>query len=225
MSASFFTSRKDSVLAAGSANFATKISATPTAYGLVAGQATAYAALNTTFQTAYTTAITPSTRTKATVAAKNSARVPLRKMASDLAKIIDGTPTVTDQQKIDLGLNVRKTPSNPGSPGTPSDFEVELTALGYLNTKWKCTNPTGGTMYQVFRKIGTAEPTYLGGTGSKKFVDSTLPAGTADVTYMIQAVRSSGVGAWTDFNVKIGVSGSSTTVAEVPHTENVKIAA
>jgi hypothetical protein len=146
-------------------------------------------------------------------------------MASNLAKIIDGTPTVSDEQKIELGLNVRKTPSNPAEPGTANTFKAQLTALGYLNLSWKCTNPTAGTMYQLFRKIGTAEPTYLGGTGSKKFVDTTLPAGTADVTYMIQAVRSSGVGAWADFNVKIGVSGSSTTVAEVPHTENVKIAA
>lgn len=110
MDRSFFYGT-DAEIAAGSANFSTRITATPAAYGLVAAQATAYAAVNAAYQTAYTTAITPATRTKGAVAAKNDAKDALRAMASDLAKIIDGTPTVTDQQKIDLGLAIRKTPT------------------------------------------------------------------------------------------------------------------
>ena len=56
----------------------------------------------------------PSTRTKGQTAAKNAAKILLKVAASDLAKIIEGTSTVTDQQKIDLGLNVRATPTPVG---------------------------------------------------------------------------------------------------------------
>ncbi len=218
MNRSFFTTTKDSVLATGSANFSTKISATPTSYGLVAGQATAYAALNTAFQSAYSAAITPATRTKSTVAAKDSARTPLRQMASDLAKIIDGTPTVTNAQRVDLGIAVRATPSPRPAPGTPYRFSVGLASDGSVTLKWKCNNPKGssGTIYQVWRRIApTTDFTYLGGTGEKLFADGTIPAGTAQVTYQIQAVRSTAVGAWAQYNVSFGVSGSGPVVEQV----------
>ena len=123
MDRSFFYGT-DAEIASGSANFSTKISATPTAYGLVAAQATAYAAVNTAYQTAYTTAITPATRTKGTFAAKNDAKRNLRVMAADLAKIIDGTATVTNQQKIDLGLSVRVIPSPIPAPGVRPGMDI-----------------------------------------------------------------------------------------------------
>src|SRR5687768_17160992 len=104
MARSFFTGT-DAELYTGSESFSTKISATPTAYGLTAPQAASYATLNTAYASAFMAAQDPETRTKGQVAAKNTARDNLRIAASDLAKIIDGTPSVTDQQKIDLGLN------------------------------------------------------------------------------------------------------------------------
>lgn len=211
MNQSFFTSKKDTVLAAGSNNFSTKISASPTLYGLSAPQAAAYAALNTSFQSVYLTSITPSTRTKSTVAAKDAARIPLRQMASDLAKIVDGTPTVTNSQRVDLGIAVRATPAPRPAPGTPFKFAVGLSGDGSLTLTWKCNNPRGasGTIYQVWRRIGTlttAPFIYLGGVGAKRFIDNTLPAGTALTTYQVQAVRSTAAGPFAQFNVSFGVS-------------------
>src|SRR5689334_3859073 len=84
MNRSFFTTNVDSVLAAASDNFSTRISASAAEYGLSPSQAAAYAALNAAWQSAYQAAITPATRTKSSVAAKNQARIPLRRMASDL---------------------------------------------------------------------------------------------------------------------------------------------
>ena len=220
MARSFFAGT-DAQLYAGSASFATKISATPTAYGLTAPQATAYAARNATYAAAYEAAIDPETRTKGTVAAKNDARVAVRMTASDLAKVINGTATVTDEQKIDLGLNVRKRPSPRPAPGTPSDFGIKLSGDGSLTLTWTCKNPKGstGTMYQVYRRTtATGEFTYLGGAGEKKFVDATVPAGTARVTYQIQAVRSTAVGPWAQFNVTFGTAGGGGAVAAVGET-------
>lgn len=221
MNRSFFAATKDAVLAAGSDNFATKISASPVTYGLSAGQATAYAAVNATWQAAYLTAITPETRTKSAVAAKNAARIAMCRMASDLAKIIDGSP-VSDAQRIELGLAVRPTPAPRPAPGTPDRFTVTLAADGALTLRWKCDNPRGcsGTIYQVWRRTTnaggtTGEFTYLAGTGARRFVDATIPAGSTGVTYQIQAVRSTAVGPWAQFNVNFGVSAGGEAVAMV----------
>jgi hypothetical protein len=220
MNKSFFTSQRDSVLASGSANFAARISDSPASYGLSVPQAEAYAALDAAFQASYLAATTPSTRTKGTVAAKNSARAPLRIMASELTKIIVGTPMVTDAQRINLGIAVRPTRSPVPPPGTPFKFSVALAGDGSLTLTWKCDNPKGstGTIYQVWRRIAgpvsTGELTYLGVTGKKLFVDSTIPAGAAQITYEIQAVRSTSVGEFAQYTVSFGTNGSRPAVGE-----------
>src|SRR5687767_12341179 len=66
------------------------------------------------------------------------------------------------------------TPTPKPAPGKPTNLQVTLDETGVLFLKWKCSNPPGtqGTIYQVWRKIGaTGALTYLGGTGSKDFVD------------------------------------------------------
>lgn len=216
MGRSFFTGTEDQ-LYTGSNSFSAQISATPTAFGLTADQAAAYAALNATWEAAYLAAKAPETRTKGAVAAKNSAKLALRQMASDLAKIIDGTATVTDQQKADLGLSVRGTPGPVGPPGTPGEFRVTLSADGTLDLGWRCKNPRGcvGVMYQLYRRIGTGEFTYIGGTGTRRFTDTTVPAGVTGVTYQIRAVRSTSMGPSAQFNVNFGVTPSGTLSASV----------
>ena len=90
-----------------------------------------------------------------------------------------------------------------GEPGKPTRFSVELSQVGSLTLKWKCKNPKGsvGTMYQIWRRIGTGELTYLGCVGVKMFVDDALPAGASEVMYQVQAFRSTKAGPWAQFNV------------------------
>ena len=217
MARSFFTGT-DAQLYTGSDAFSAQISATPTAFGLVAAQATAYAALNADFATKYLAANNEETRTKAAIVAKNSAADALRIAAADLAKIIDGTPTVTDAQKTALGLNVRKVPSPMGAPGTSTNFKVKLMGDGSIELGWKCNNPVGstGTLYQIFRRTGAVgEFEYLGGVGEKKYHDTTIPAGAAVVTYKIQAVRSTAVGDWAEFCVNFGTGAGGAMTASV----------
>lgn len=222
MGRSFFLGT-DAELYTGSKSFSTKISAAPTDYGLTADQAAAYAVLDTTWQAAYLAATDPQMRTTAKVQAKNDAKVPLRIMASDLAKKVAGTATVTNEQKIDLGLSVRDTPSPVPSPGACSNFNVTLSGDGSLLLKWKCRNPARarGTIYQVWRRVGSAADfTYAGGTGQKNFRETMLPAGTTTVTYQVQAVRSTATGPWAQFNLNFGSAGmggaASATVVEAP---------
>ena len=116
-----------------------------------------------------------------------------------------------------------KTPAWPGNPGKPFDFTVEIGTTGDLNLKWKNSNASGA-VYQIFRRLGgTGEFTYLGGVGMKKFTDSAVPAGTPQVQYQIQAVRSTGLSEWALYVVNLG-SGAN-ALATVTEGVPAKIAA
>ncbi|HLL91179.1 MAG TPA: hypothetical protein VK324_17915 [Tepidisphaeraceae bacterium] len=110
---SFFTGT-DVELYNGTKVFSAAISSTPTAFGLTAAQATAYALLSDDYINCYDATVDPKTRTKSKTQAKTDAKIALRAMASDLAKIVGGTSTVTNEQRLDLGLSVRATPTAVG---------------------------------------------------------------------------------------------------------------
>lgn len=98
-----------------------------------------------------------------------------------------------------------RTPMAP--PGTPTRFTFTLHTNGLLLLKWDCKNPRGssGTVYQVYRRIGASgEFTFIGTSGSKGFLDSTVPLAASELTYRIQAVRSTKAGAAATFNVTFG---------------------
>ena len=110
------------------------------------------------------------------------------------------------------------TPTPVGPPGTPSDFAVEVQQDGTVVLTWKCNNPAGagGTTYNVYRRndpSGSFE--FLGTAGQRKFIDSTIPAGSSNITYQIQGVRSTAIGAFAQFNVNFGFSSGGTMTASV----------
>ncbi len=82
-------------------------------YGVSAALMTEFDALNNTLQSAWSAAVEPSTRTKGTVAAKDAALREMKRAAKNLVSIIQGTPGVTEQMKVDAGLTVRKTHPSP----------------------------------------------------------------------------------------------------------------
>jgi hypothetical protein len=94
-----------------------------------------------------------------------------------------------------------------GAPGQPTGLKVVLHTQGEIELKWKCPNPKGseGTMYEIQRKIGDGPNVPLGTVGKKRFVDETLPRGTAYAMYSIRAIRSTRRGAVATFNVFLGV--------------------
>jgi hypothetical protein len=115
----------DAGLLAWSSAFSELITAAPTDYGLVAGDATVYAALHASYADAFAVAMNGSTRTSGTIAAKNTARTDLKDKARELVAIIQATPSVTDEQKQDLKITVRKTEPTPvPPPATAPDVDV-----------------------------------------------------------------------------------------------------
>ncbi len=122
--ADFIPSRQ-SVFVSWTTNFAARISATPTAFGLTAGQATAYQTLNDAFLAAYALTSSDATRTPSAIIAKDEAMATLKTSARALAGIIQECPIVTNPQRSDLGLTVRDiVPSPVTIPAFAPDVDV-----------------------------------------------------------------------------------------------------
>jgi hypothetical protein len=151
---------------------------------------------------------------KAATAAADEAIAALVQAGNDIIKQVRIKATTAGPSVYELAqIPAPATPTAVTTLGTPTDFTVELQTTGALKIKWKCASPRAtGMVYQVYRRTTpTAEFEYLGGSGAKEFVDSTIPAGSSQVTYQIQAVRSTAVGEFAQFNVNFGVSGGTTT--------------
>jgi len=153
-------------LVAWSNNFSTLISATPTAFGLVAAQATAYAALNTAFVTAYNTIKNNTTRSPANIITKNLAKKNLIASARSLAGIVQKYPSITNAQRSELGLTVPSTPTPIPAPSSAPALEIG-TVTGYtVNIKLhdstsgsKRGKPVGVSGASVFSYVGATPPT------------------------------------------------------------------
>lgn len=144
-------------------NFSTLISADPTSYGLVAGDATAIAAQNTAYQAAYALAIDPSTRTPSTVANKDAVKAAALAVVRPYAMQINANASVTDEQRAELGLTIRKVVPTPIPQPTaiPGLALIALTpgaaAIRSFNTATPTSKakPYGAALVEVFAAIGT----------------------------------------------------------------------
>lgn len=101
-------------------------------------------------------------------------------------------------------------PANPravGALGKPDHFKLQVDQSGALTLTWKNRNPESatGVVYQIRRRLGSNGAfEYLGTAGEKKYIDTTVPPGTAQVQYQVQAMRSTSVGPLATFNVFLG---------------------
>lgn len=94
-------------------NFSTLLTASPTTYGLVAGDAVAVAAVTATWDAAYAAAINPPTRTSVTIAAKDAARTSAEALVRPLAQQISKNAGVANEDKTAIGvalINSGRTP-------------------------------------------------------------------------------------------------------------------
>ena len=159
----------DNALLAWSLNFSTKISATPTAFGLTAAQATAYATVHGNFATAMA-GVAPTVRSKSATAAKNTARTALKLAANQSVDLVNGTPSVTNSQKISLGINVRVKPTPTPVPTTSPGLVVLSVSAWSVNLKLhdsassaKRGKPPGVNGAMLFSYIGATPPVDIGG--------------------------------------------------------------
>ncbi|MGE3109676.1 MAG: hypothetical protein AB7G11_08330 [Phycisphaerales bacterium] len=162
MATSYIPSR-DSELDLWVLNFSTLITAAPVTYGLVAADATAISNAYTAWHAAFLAASNPSTRTRATVMAKNEQKATILAVVRGYAATIRANRAVSDELKIGLGLHVRDTQPTPIPP--PSTYPM-LTVNGMgqglqrlraadQNSPARRGRPMGTAGLLLFRAVGT----------------------------------------------------------------------
>jgi hypothetical protein len=192
MATNFLPSR-EADLVTWSVNFKTKITATPTAYGLTAAQASAYGTLHNAFVAAYQMANNPNTRSPSNIIAKDTAKNALETSARMLARMVQATPSVTAQQKSDLGLTVRVGPT----PIPPPSDSPNIDVVGRMGTTVSTRlhdgsgsrrgKPAGVAGASVFSFVGTQPPMNVNdwkfeGNNTRTTVDVTFDAALAPGT-------------------------------------------
>lgn len=157
---------KDADLLAWAGNNSAVYTANPTDYGLDAGQASAYATLVTDYDSALAAATDPGTRTKVTVAAKDTARNLLVANARQLGQIAQRFPGITDELLSDAGLTVRDPVPSP-IPGPTTTPVLSLVSAGVQNHVLRYTDsvlvnprskPPGSIGLQLYCKVDITPP-------------------------------------------------------------------
>lgn len=146
--------------------FSAKITLAPASYGLVAGQCSAFAALQASFCDFYEQSQDKNTRTPRVLEQKKQAQKAMLANLRQLVRIIEACPTVTNDQRVDLGLPVRDvTPSPAPVPSVAPKVDV-LSVVGRRvkvrihdsDPQSRMSKPTGVAGASLFSYVGTTPP-------------------------------------------------------------------
>lgn len=182
--------KTDTGLLQWSQNFLNLITATPTAFGLTAADATAYGTVHTAYSTALT-ACDKAVRNRPAVVTKNAARTSLKNSATLLANKVYSTATVTDAQKTQLGIPPRATPSPIPAPTTSPVIEIVSLSAWTVRIRLRDGQgsrrgkPAGTQGASVFSFVGPTASgditawTFQGSTGRVNAIDVTFPTSLA----------------------------------------------
>lgn len=159
--------KRDADLDTWATNFDTVITAAPTDYGLVAGDATAFNTLRLAFTNALAAATNPGTRTPVTVAAKDTARNAMVQLARQYARIAQAYPAITDELLSEAGLTVRDPiPSPIPAPVTTPILSLMQSASLEHTLRFRDSvlvnprsKPPGAIALQLYVKLTTGAPT------------------------------------------------------------------
>lgn len=188
---------KDALLVPYSTNFDARINATPAAFSLSAPQAAAYTPLHDAYVTAYEammSARADGTRSKSLTSARDAAKHNLLNYARQLYAFVQANASVTQANKILLGIHLRVIPAPIPRPGVAPGMDVVSVANRTVtvhvhdsaNTN-KRGKPAGATAAYVYSFVGTEYPadaaawTFEGATTKPRFqvgFPSTVAGGT-----------------------------------------------
>ncbi len=160
------------------------------AIGLTAAQVASINALILAARAAYETMIAARNAAKAATAQFYADSDAMRTNGADLIKIIKAFASSTDDPNVFTIAQIPPPaePSPQPPPEIPADLQSALLNSGFVELTWRGSVSPGGT-FTVWRSINSGAFVQIGLTGSKTFVDDTLPAGTPDATYYVKAHR------------------------------------
>lgn len=174
-------------------NFDTRITATPTTFGLTAGLATAFHTLVVAWDAAYAVTKNASTRSAGAVIVKDERKRALVKNLRELARIVQAYPATTNEMRSLLGLTVPTVPQNRPAPAVVPKLDVTKVEKNVVSVQLRDSSnlsrlrPPNAKAANVFSFVGENPPTsadgwvFQGGTTKSRFevvFDPTLPMGT-----------------------------------------------
>ncbi len=160
---------KDSLLVPYSANFATRINASPATFGLNETQTETFSLRQSAFVTAYNammSARADGTRSESLTAVKNAAKAALVTIARELYGLVQSNTSVTDANKILLGVKVRSGSVTPVPPPTVQPGMALVSVVGHKVTVSvfdsaavpKVRRPSGVKGSFVYSYVGASYP-------------------------------------------------------------------
>lgn len=156
----------DAGLAAWALNFSTLITAAPASYGLVAGDAVAIAAVQNAYALALVTATDPSTRTSATIAAKDAAKAAMLAVVRPYAVTISLDAGVPNEDKVAVGVTVRSGSPTPIPAPVVAPVIALQSAIPLVQTlqirpvgSTSKAKPAGCISIEIARSVGTVAAT------------------------------------------------------------------
>jgi hypothetical protein len=190
-------------------NFSNLLTASPTTYGLVSGDAVIVAGVTTTWSAAYAAATNPGTRTSVTIAAKDAARNNATATVRPYAVSISRNPAVDNGDKVDIGVNLPNPARTPiPAPTTQPALSLRSAAhfqhvLAYRDTSTPTSKakPFGAVQMELRVTVATgsssdpeAAKPLTQATKSPVFISWTSPDVGKTATYFARWVTKSGPG-------------------------------
>lgn len=196
---------KDADCGPWSDNFSDVLTADPTDYGLVAGDAVAVAAVVTPWLAALATSTNPGTRTPVSIAAKDAARAAMEAVVRPYAVAISQNPAVSDALKTTIGVTPRiLTRTRNSVVAAEIVFEVSYSAGGIAQvrsqdpaTPLSKKRPLGAIAWEVQvrgKDSGDAEWTLITGIAATKPIQPLDPT-TFSQEYEQYQIRMRWIGA------------------------------
>src|SRR5687768_1375922 len=130
-----FSEMSNEELHAWAVNFATVVGASPTDYGLSAGQVTDFQTNNNTFGTKMTDRIAADQAADAALTAERAFRKIVQPLCTYYNTTIKVNPDITDAAKVAAGIDLPKPPSYT-PPVAPTDLVVNGFENGTNVLKW-----------------------------------------------------------------------------------------
>lgn len=211
MTASYIPA-SDAGFAAWLLNFRTQLDLGVGVPPALVGDVTNVDTVDTAYQAAYLAATDPLTRTPVTVAAKNTAKSTALATVRPIAQLINADPSISDGDRVTLGLTVRSTTPTPITAPTTFPLLDILTAtpgihtIQYRDSDTPTTKakPFGALQMELYEAIGIAaapDPTtsvFAGLVTKSPFLVPQDPANAGKIaTYFARWVTRTGlVGPW-----------------------------
>ncbi|MGP1272519.1 MAG: hypothetical protein ACTS22_04230 [Phycisphaerales bacterium] len=167
--------------------------ADPAAIGLTAAQISDLITRTAAARQAYNAAQQIRQESRNATAVQNDA---VRSMASFGSDLIATIRAFADLQP-DPNAVFQSAEINPPQPaGTPlpppvpaADVRTQMNNAGAVTVSWTGT-VANGTVYNIYRRFAQGSPyTLIGTSTTKRFVDATVPVGTAEASYYLVTLR------------------------------------